>query len=86
MNYPPGVSGNEYPIAGPDSEEEVIRTCPDEACGYSGYVTLLTFRHETWWECPRCGDLVTEEQERGPDPDEAYDAWREWREEPDDRD
>ena len=30
-NYPPGVSGREYPIAGPDSEDEIDGPCTN--CG-----------------------------------------------------
>lgn len=30
-NYPPGVTGNEYEIAGPDYEKDIEELCPK--CG-----------------------------------------------------
>jgi hypothetical protein len=35
-NYPPGVTGNEFQIAGPDKESDEVRTCGKEG------VTVLT--------------------------------------------
>ena len=75
-NYPPGVTGAEYDIAGPDSEEEVIETCPADDCGYSGYVTVVHYREQWWWDCPECG-LRTEGDDSEveyEDPDSKYDS------------
>ena len=33
-NYPPGVTGNEYAISGPDYEETETKACPNEACAF----------------------------------------------------
>jgi hypothetical protein len=45
-NYPPGVTGNEYEIAGPDSEEQVG---PCSECGAPSAV--LSYRSRHWTEC-----------------------------------
>jgi predicted RNA-binding Zn-ribbon protein involved in translation (DUF1610 family) len=51
-NYPPGVTGNEYAIAGPDSETEAADfLCPQ--CG-SEAGTLLRFRAQAWVSCDAC--------------------------------
>lgn len=64
-NYPSGVTGNEWQIAGPDFEREETRNV--DACDYFeddcnfdggdvegeswGDHSIATF----WWECPGCG-------------------------------
>jgi hypothetical protein len=50
--YPPGVSGNEYAIAGPDSETEMPSEVCDK-CGVTG-MTLVTYRYDAWLACD-CG-------------------------------
>jgi len=71
-SYPPGVTGNEYAIAGPDYEKESDERCPkcDEELMELGY------RGERWLACySTCGytmDLPPIE----PDPDRAYDEAR----------
>lgn len=55
-NYPPGCSGLEYEIAGPDSEQEgVERDCP--TCETPQLGTMLGYRHEFWWVCDNCGEV-----------------------------
>ena len=46
-NYPPGVTGNEFAIAGPDYERESGLTCPD--CGDE--LTELGYRGDRWLSC-----------------------------------
>ena len=48
-NYPPGVTGNEYEIAGPDWEEEI--ECPK--CEKE---TVRLYYGGSWWiDCEHCG-------------------------------
>ena len=49
-NYPPGVTGSEYPIAGPDYEREAGR-CP--SCGED---TLYEYGYQSdsWLDCTEC--------------------------------
>lgn len=49
-NYPPGVTGNEYEIAGPDREFTDERDC--EGCGRLSTVDVIGYRWEEWWTCP----------------------------------
>ena len=51
-NYPPGVTGLEYEIAGPDSETEEERFCPKCEKEQSGF--LQTYRNQGWWTCDEC--------------------------------
>lgn len=64
-NYPPGVTGNEYEIAGPDEtwEDPAPGPCPE--CGYSPSddedsdpVTFERYQGNVWWNCPACGCQV----------------------------
>jgi hypothetical protein len=64
-NYPPGVSGNEYEISGPDAEYTADRTvqCWNEACAVfetdqEVSIDLQAYRGEEWgdWNCPTCGE------------------------------
>lgn len=71
--YPPGVTGNEYAIAGPDHEEEDYSFC--EPCGQDQEGMTYTFRGERWFRCGTCAaqtDLPDLEDD-GPDPDREYD-------------
>lgn len=75
-NFPPGVTGNEYEIAGPDYEKD--STLP---CGKCGRETMEQgYRGEVWLICYESGH-VTElgYRDTGPDPDAAYDAERDRR-------
>jgi hypothetical protein len=62
-NYPPGVSGNEYAINGPDTETDahlVCSRCADEGCvDASGLVdaTVFTYGRETWAVCVNGHDV-----------------------------
>lgn len=49
-NYPPGVTGSEYEIAGPDYEKELDDLCPE--C--DGYLLEQGYRHDRWILCSLC--------------------------------
>ena len=49
-NYPPGVSGNEYEIAGPSTEDTGDRLCP--AC--DGSTLVQSFGVASWYVCEWC--------------------------------
>lgn len=51
-NYPPGVTGREYAIAGPETEVEGWREC--DWCGFEGDVLVRTYAGSEEWTCPRC--------------------------------
>ena len=69
MNYPPGVTGNEFQIAGADeftAEREV--TCWNEACRMfekkqTLELELQAYGYEEWadFTCPDCGTEETYE-------------------------
>lgn len=71
-NYPPGVSGNEYEIAGPDYEREVDGECPN------GHASLVEqgYHGRRWQICTDCEWSS----------DEEYDAHDYWDEDYDDGD
>lgn len=69
-NYPPGVSGREFAIAGPDREFEEEREC---RCGYVGEALIQSYGLEQWWTCPECGEDHIEEDEYEDDPDRFRD-------------
>jgi hypothetical protein len=80
-NYPPGVTGNEYAIAGARGLGATSRevTCP--SCGYEGDAEgeLEGYDYEVWfaYECPKCDTLTNldlDPEDFGPDPDDARDA------------
>ena len=65
MNYPPGVSGNEYEIAGPEYMQEVDEPCPK--CGVLSLMEL-GYRSSHWIDCMNCdyeSDIESIEDERG---------------------
>lgn len=73
-NYPPGVTGNEPQIAGPESEtEKMERMACDEECGFDGEVpvTVVTYRGDymvsVYWTCPQCDRPHDFEYEDAPD-------------------
>jgi hypothetical protein len=66
MNYPSGVSGNEYQIAGPDAEYTAERTlqCWNGDCAMFEQdqdveLDLQAHRGEEWgdWACGTCGKI-----------------------------
>ena len=88
-NYPDGVTGGEYEIAGPDREWDDVRTvsCQNEECEDFDVekdlpLSLSSYRSDEWgtFECPVCktqGEYEgTTNYEDGPDPDEAYERMR----------
>lgn len=63
-NYPEGVTGLEYEIAGPDMEYtgERLVQCYNEECSMFEQdqdveIDLAAYRGEEWgnWTCPTCG-------------------------------
>lgn len=71
-NYPPGVTGNEYQIAGADYERE-----SDVPCGRCGKSSCMEvgYGRERWLTCGEC-DWHTDLDPLEPDPDRAYDEER----------
>ena len=68
-HYPPGATGNEYAIAGPDYEQEL-----DEPCPQCGALALVEegYRGNRWATCDECDyqyDIPADE----PDPDSQRD-------------
>ena len=49
-NYPPGVTGSEYEIAGPDYEQDLDRPCPK--CG--GDMVEQGYQGSRWANCCEC--------------------------------
>jgi hypothetical protein len=76
-NYPVGVTGREYEIAGPDSETEEPEDC--SFCDWQGVALVLRYGFQAWYDCPKCGteNDVTDYQDFGPDPDALLDEARE---------
>lgn len=81
-NFPPGVTGSEWAIRGAIEELE----CKECNCGwegetvvaYSGAPNSTGSATGGYWECPECNkEYEVEIEENGPDPDEAYDRFRE---------
>jgi hypothetical protein len=70
-NYPPGVTGNEYEIAGPDYEREIDEPCP--TCGSP--MMEEGYRGDRWNVCH--DGHVFELDPIEPDPDRKYDEARE---------
>jgi hypothetical protein len=48
-NYPPGVSGREYAIAGSDREWEEKAIC--EKCNQDQVAMMESYRNLVWWTC-----------------------------------
>ncbi len=67
-NYPPGVTGNEFEISGPEWEREQEHYCP--ACGEDRMG--VAYGHSYWaaWACDTCGDVIDLEDDEGPDRDD----------------
>lgn len=64
-NYPPGVTGNEYEIVGPDREFETFREC--ESCEIVSWVDVTGYGWEEWWRCPKCQHENTRVLDSEPD-------------------
>ncbi len=62
--YPPGVTGAEYAIAGPDSERDGHELCGH--CGRDGDGLIQSHRSDRWFVCDRCGETTALEW---PEPD-----------------
>lgn len=65
-SYPPGISGNEYEIAGPDQDGEDDRWCKD--CEKETLHEWARYRHDWWATCTECGretDGVVGEEDWG---------------------
>ncbi len=73
-NYPPGVTGNEFQIAGPDYEREIDGECSE--CGQSKCLAELGYRSDRWLQCSAC-NRVEDLPPFEPDPDEHRDR-EEW--------
>lgn len=71
-NYPPGVTGNEFAIAGPDYERESEIVCPE--CGGSTFE--LGYRRDRWLECENNHRTDLDPFDDGPDPDRKHDERR----------
>lgn len=64
-SYPPGVTGNEWQIAGPEWEGEITVT---HECGFTGKVEAWGDGTILAWQCPQCGQPAeTDVSEEGPD-------------------
>ena len=73
-NFPPGVTGNEYAIAGPDYENESDIPCPK--CG--GETLEQRYHGDRWIYCNAC-DFTNDIEDPGDDPDRKYDEERDRR-------
>ena len=86
-NYPPGVTGNEYEIAGPDAEWTDIKEvyCNNDECAdfekeLEVEMDLRSYRGEWWgdWKCDTCGRMNdisgVVEDDRDYEPDD-YPYW-----------
>jgi len=51
-NYPPGVTGREFQMAGPDDEYETDYFCP--TCGITQDGFMLTYNGFQWFNCSAC--------------------------------
>jgi len=85
-NFPPGVTGNEYEIAGPDSEEESDVLCPymmgeGENRLPCGMPTMAYgYQGKRWLTCDDYGHTTDlEPPDPGDDPDRKYDEERDRR-------
>jgi len=81
-NFPPGVTGNEFAISGPDREWEQLPDGPCSSCEllYPDLVIWQGYGYEKWWICPFCeetNDVIEDpfefESEGWDDRDDDYD-------------
>ena len=77
-NFPPGVTGNEYEIAGPDYERESDTPCPfiEESGWPCGAPTMEQVYHRERWLVCYEREHVTDLDDPGDDPDRKYDEER----------
>ena len=79
-NFPPGVTGNEYEIAGPDYEKESDELCP-AILWYGSECQAPTmeqgFKGDRWLVCDN--GHTTDIEDPGDDPDRKYDEERDRR-------
>lgn len=52
-NYPPGVTGNEYQINGPDYDKETDAPC--WYCGNTENNLEFGYQRQAWIDCGKCG-------------------------------
>ena len=64
-NYPPGVTGQEYEIAGPDTETESREYCQWCASPQDGYT--MTYSYQRWFSCLTCDQQT--DMENLPEPE-----------------
>ncbi len=55
-NLPPGCTGSEWEIAGPDYEKDVADYCP--TCEEETDGLEMGYRRNRWWVCGVCGDQI----------------------------
>ncbi len=55
-NYPAGVTGAEYAIAGPDSERDGTAHC--EQCGQEREGLIQSYGADRWLLCDSCGETT----------------------------
>lgn len=53
-NYPPGVTGNEWQIAGPDKEFEAEMRC--KHCNAFELTIVSAYRGDLYWQCQACDE------------------------------
>jgi hypothetical protein len=83
-NYPPGVTGNEYEIAGGvETELTITASCENTECAEYGadvddqevlaeaYGGTVTYD----WDCPVCGTTSSYERDESEWDDRDYDDW-----------
>ncbi len=84
-NFPPGVTGNEYAIAGPDYKHESDTPCPhkigkDEDSLPCGEPTMEQgYQGDRWLVCEHGHTTDLEPPDPGDDPDRKYDEERDRR-------
>jgi len=58
-NYPEGVTGSEYEIAGPQGEHETTALVQCTGCGWEDDLTFDVSYYDGeefgYWSCPTCG-------------------------------
>ena len=70
-NLPPGCSGNEFEIAGPDTEVEDRQYCTFCASPQDGFT--MTYSYQRWFVCETCDETTDMESLSEPDyPDPRY--------------
>ena len=75
-SYPPGVTGYEREIAGPDRAFMASRECKGPDCDFDGDVEIEEYHGTRDWSCPSCGHEHYEEVSEDAINDEAFDRDR----------